>query len=86
MNDFNVDILGSIAGALTTISFLPQLIQVVRTKSTKDISLSMFIIFSAGVICWCIYGILVKSTPMVVANGIVFVFAAIILGHKIKYK
>jgi MtN3 and saliva related transmembrane protein len=78
--------LGSVAGALTTIAFVPQLIQVVKTKSTKDISLLMFIIFTSGVTCWTIYGILIKEIPIIVANSIVFVLALVILGYKIKYK
>lgn len=80
------DVLGSIAGALTTISFVPQLIQVVKTKSTKDISLPMFVIFSLGVFCWLIYGYSLKSLPVMISNGTVLVLSMVILRYKLKYK
>lgn len=80
------DLLGSLAGALTTISFIPQLIQVVKTKSTKDISLPMFVIFSLGVLCWLIYGYFLKSIPVMISNGTVLTLSMIILRYKLKYK
>ena len=79
-------IAGSMAGLLTTIAFIPQVIQVVKTKSTKDISLGMFSIFALGVLCWLTYGVLLNSIPMIVSNGIIFILASVILGYKLKYK
>ena len=79
-------IIGSIAGILTTLAFVPQVVQVVRTKQTRDISLLMFVIFTCGVLCWLIYGLLVDSLPIILANSVVFVLALIILTYKIKYK
>ena len=81
-----IDILGSMAGAFTTISFVPQLIKVVKTKSTQDISLAMFILFAIGVLCWFAYGILTTCYPVIIANGIVFVMTLVIIGYKIRYK
>ncbi len=77
---------GYAAGILTTIAFFPQLLQVAKTKSTKDISLGMFLIFCTGVMCWLIYGVVLGSLPMIVFNALIFVQAFIILGYKIKYK
>ncbi|MBK9732508.1 MAG: SemiSWEET transporter [Chitinophagaceae bacterium] len=62
------DTLGLIAGALTSISFLPQVIKTWRTKSAKDLSLVMFGIFSAGATLWLIYGLQVNSLPIISAN------------------
>ncbi len=81
-----INVIGIVAGTLTTIAFVPQLIQVVKTKSTKDISLIMFIVFSMGVSCWLVYGILIYSWPVIIANAIVFVLALVILSYKIRYK
>ena len=81
-----VSIIGSVAGTLTTVAFVPQVIQVVKTKSTRDISLGMFIAFTLGVVCWLIYGVLMHAAPIIIANAVVVVFAAIILGYKLKYK
>jgi MtN3 and saliva related transmembrane protein len=78
--------LGLLAGCLTTISFLPQVIKVWKTRSTKDISLGMFSIFVTGVTLWSIYGVIKNDIPIIVANTTVFVLASIILGFKLKYK
>ena len=81
-----VTIIGLLAGTLTTISFLPQVIKTWKTKSTKDISLGMFLAFCTGVLLWIIYGILVKDLPLVIANVATLSLASIILWLKIKYK
>ena len=47
-----VTVLGFIAGTMTTISFLPQVIKVWKTKKTQDISLEMFVIYTGGVFLW----------------------------------
>jgi MtN3 and saliva related transmembrane protein len=78
-------IMGLIAGILSTVSFLPQVIQAYRTKRTKDISLYTFLIFSVGIIFWLIYGFLLKEPPIILANSAVLVLALLILVAKIKY-
>jgi len=79
-------ILGFAAGAFTTFAFLPQLIKAWKSKSTKDISLGMFVIICAGVILWMIYGFLTKSQPIIIANIVTLIFCAVILFLKIRYK
>ena len=79
-------IIGLSAAACTTFSFLPQAIKVIKTKQTKDLSLVMYFIFTIGVFLWLVYGILVKDTPLIIANIITFIFATTILIMKIKYK
>ena len=79
------DIIGGIAGTLTTIAFLPQVIKVARTRSTHDLSLGMFIIFCIGVFLWLVFGILLKSAPVIVANFFTLICSLIILRYKIKY-
>ena len=74
-----VDIIGFTAGTLTTIAFVPQAIKIWKTKSAKDISLGMFVILCTGIILWIVYGILVKSLPLVAANATTLVFALSIL-------
>ena len=79
------EIIGFIAGIGTTIAFIPQVIQSLKTKSTKDINLMMYLIFCTGVFLWLIYGLLIKSYPVIFANGITFILAIIILMIKIKH-
>ncbi len=78
-------LIGFAAAALTTLAFLPQVIKTWRSRSTGDISLSMFIAFTAGVLLWTVYGILISSPPVIVANSVVLVLAGIILVLKIKH-
>lgn len=81
-----VTALGLLAGSLTTISFLPQVIKTWRTRSTKDISLEMFAIFCSGVLIWIVYGILVKDLPVIFTNVATLTLASPILWFKLKYK
>lgn len=81
-----VDVVGTAAAIFTTISFIPQVIQVVKTKSTKDISLLMFSLFTLGVTFWLIYGFLTDSLPIILANATVLCLSLTIIGYKLKYK
>lgn len=77
--------IGLVAGALTTLSFLPQVLQTWRTRSTKDISLPMFLTFCAGVLLWLVYGVMIHSLPVMLANGVTFVLSGAILMMKIRW-
>lgn len=79
-----IDIIGLIAAFLTTASFLPQALLVVKTRKTEGISLTMYSMFTVGVAGWLIYGLLAGSLPVVLANAITLVLAAIILTIKIQ--
>jgi MtN3 and saliva related transmembrane protein len=81
-----ISICGIIGGTLTTLSFLPQVIQVWKTRSTKDISLIMFVLFTIGVLFWLVYGVLIEEWPVIIANGMTLIFACIILVFKAIYK
>lgn len=78
-------ILGLLAGTMTTIAFLPQLIQTWKTRSAKDVSLGMFLIFTTGVLLWVIYGLMIQSLPIIAANMVTLVLAGAILVLKFKY-
>lgn len=79
-------LIGLIAATCTTISFLPQVIRVIISKQTRDISLSMYVILSSGVFLWLVYGILKDDMPIITANGITFALSSTILFFKIRYK
>jgi len=78
-------IIGLIAGVCTTASFLPQVVKTIRTKEAKDLSMTMYLVLAAGIFLWIIYGILIESLPVISANAVSFVLAAIILILKIRY-
>lgn len=79
-----VTILGFLAAIGTTSSFIPQVIHIIKTKNTKGISLSMYIIFTTGIFCWLLYGCFLGATPIILANAVTFILALIILIFKIK--
>ena len=87
MEGFNsITTLGLIAGVLTTIAYLPQLIKTCQTKSAHDLSWSMLIVLCTGIILWLVYGFYVQDIPIIAANIVTFIFASMILILKIKYK
>ena len=80
----HVTLVGSLAAACTTISFVPQVVKVYRTKETRDLSLLMYVIFSAGVFLWFCYGVMTKSLPIMIANFITLIFSLYIVAMKIR--
>ena len=78
------DILGYGAAFCTTAAYVPQAIKVYRTRHTKDISLGMFLILICGLLFWLIYGFLLNSTPIILANIVTVFLAAYILVMKIR--
>ncbi len=79
-------LLGLVAGACTTFSFVPQLLKIWRSKSTHDISLAMYAVISTGVMLWLIYGLIVDDLPIIIANAVALFFTVGILTFKLKYK
>jgi MtN3 and saliva related transmembrane protein len=64
------DLIGALAGTLTTASFVPQVLKTWRSRSARDISFGMFLLFSLGVTLWLIYGVAIHSTPIILSNVI----------------
>lgn len=81
-----ITIIGLLAGTLTTVAFVPQVLQIWQSKSTKDVSLNTFLMFCIGVFLWLIYGLFKQDIAVILANFITFILALIILGFKLKYK
>jgi MtN3 and saliva related transmembrane protein len=80
-----ITFLGVFAGLCTSIAFFPQALKTAKSKSTKDISIGMYVIFIIGLLSWTTYGILTKDIPVIMANAITFPLACWILILKIKY-
>lgn len=81
-----METIGYVAGILTTIAFVPQVMQIYKTKSAEDVSLAMFLLFTAGVVMWLIYGIQSNSFPVIAANSITLLLSCVILFFKYKYR
>jgi len=81
---FSPDLIGTIAATLTTLSFLPQAILVLKTGETRGISLGMYSVFTVGVALWIFYGVALTAVPIIIANSITLCLALCILTVVIK--
>jgi MtN3 and saliva related transmembrane protein len=79
-------LVGYSAGALTTLSFVPQVIRAWKLKETRDLSLAMLLLFALGVLLWTLYGVWTGSMPVIAANVITFILILVLLWMKIKYQ
>jgi MtN3 and saliva related transmembrane protein len=77
--------IGAVAGISTTGAFLPQVVRAWRTRSTHDISLGMFLLTVFGLVLWFIYGLVLNDWPLIIADAVSLIFAATILGLKLRY-
>lgn len=79
------ELIGMMAGILTTMAFFPQLYKAWKTKSTQDLSLFMILVLLTGVLLWMVYGVYLKSTPMILANGVTALLVGCLLSLKLRY-
>lgn len=83
--ELNPEILGWIGATLTTVSFVPQALHILRTRQTAGISLAMYLVFFIGVCCWAAYGFWLGALPIILANVITLVLVALIIVLKLRH-
>lgn len=81
----NPELIGYIAAIITTAAYVPQTVKVLRERHTKSLSLGMYIMISSGIALWLIYGLLLESWPLILANGLTLLMALTILIMKIRH-
>lgn len=81
-----IQILGLVAGTITSITFLPQVLKIWQTKSAKDLSLAMLALLMLGVTMWLVYGILVMDAAIIYTNSMVLAMSLVMLFFKLRYK
>jgi MtN3 and saliva related transmembrane protein len=74
-----IELVGTVAAMFTTFAFFPQAIKMIRTRETNGLSLSMYAMLVTGVALWLLYGLMIGSRPLIVANAIVLLPQAVIL-------
>ena len=79
------DLIGSVAAVLTTASFIPQAWHSFKTRDVSGISLGMYSVFTVGVALWLLYGVLLQSWPLMIANTITLLLASAILDMKLRF-
>lgn len=78
-------IIGFVAGTLTSVAFLPQVIRAWRTRRTQDVSLAMLLVLGSGVAMWIVYGVLNAAAPVVAANVLTLLLVGAIVVAKAKF-
>jgi MtN3 and saliva related transmembrane protein len=81
----SVTILGFVAAACTTASFVPQVMHSLRTRDTRGISLGMYAVFTAGIALWLVYGALLGDWPIIVANSVTLALCIAVLSLKLRH-
>jgi len=79
------NIIGIVAGIITTSALVPQALKIYKTKSARDVSLTMFIFLAIGIALWFFYGVLIKETPIILANFVSLILIFLIIFMKIRY-
>lgn len=78
--------IGWLAAIFTCMAYVPQAIKIIRTRHTKDLSLTMYSFMNVGILCWLIYGIMLSDLPIIIANAITLILTLTILVMKIRFK
>ncbi len=81
----SIEIVGYAAAILTTASFIPQVLRAWRTRSVRDLSPAMLAAFVSGVALWLVYGLAVRSVPVIAANAVTLVLNLVLVGLRIRY-
>lgn len=76
--------LGSVAGVLTTLAFVPQVAKTWRSGRADDFSLPMLLMFVLGVALWLAYGVLLGAPSIIAANAVTLCLASFILLVKLR--
>ena len=75
----------ALAAILTTATFVPQAVRIIRHRETKAISLVMYVAFASGVAFWLLFGVLIHNWPIIVSNAITLVLTLAIVAMKLRY-
>lgn len=78
-------LIGLLAGTCTTVSFIPQIVKIYRTRQTRALSLSTYVILCVGLFLWVIYGVLLHQIAVILPNSIILILGVYIIAMKIKY-
>jgi MtN3 and saliva related transmembrane protein len=81
----DAELLGFAAGAMTTISFVPQVIKAWRTRRCEDLSWGMLLSFTAGVVLWLAYGLVQHEAPIIATNAVTLVLVLMLIAMKVRF-
>ena len=81
-----INIVGAAGGIVSSVTFLPQVIKIWKTKSAKDLSMGTLLFLVLNVSLWLLYGILTNLYPIIITNGIVLSMVFIMVYFKLTFK
>jgi MtN3 and saliva related transmembrane protein len=84
MTTLATELVGYCAATITTVAFVPQVIQALRTKDLSSVSLAMYVTFCIGIALWLVYGLMLQAWPVVIANIFTLGLAGVVLALKVK--
>jgi len=80
-----IQITGHVGAFLSSITFIPQVYKVWKTKSVQDLSLAMMLIVASSTLIWLVYGIALMLWPVILANGFIFFLSLLLIYFKFAY-
>ena len=80
-----IQIAGHVGAFLSSITFIPQVYKVWKTKSVQDLSLAMMFIVASSTLIWLVYGIALMLWPVILANGFIFFLSLLLIYFKFVY-
>lgn len=80
------EIMGHIGALLSSITFIPQVLQAWKTKSVGDLSMNMLLIVITSTVVWLVYAFSLGLLPVIIANSIIFVLSALLIYFKLTFK
>lgn len=81
----NPEIIGYFAAIFTTFAYVPQTIKVFREKNTASLSLGMYLMINTGIALWLVYGLMIGSPSLIIANGVTLLLSMPILIMKMRH-
>ena len=85
MSPLAIELLGGLAALLTTLCWLPQTLRAIRHRDVASLSLTTFAVFSAGIFLWMLYGLLIGSWPVILANVFTLALNLAIVVQKLRH-
>ena len=76
--------IGILAAILTTSAFIPQVYKIYKEKKAQGVSLTMYLIMFFGVLLWLVYGVLIGSIAIIIANSVTAILQLFVIIFKLK--
>ncbi len=79
------EVVGHVGSALSSITFMPQVYRVWKTKSVGDLSLTMLLIVFLSTIIWLVYGFAKELWPVIICNSIICMLSIVLIYFKFSF-